>query len=256
MDRYDLYELAATAPGRYVDFLTAVHGGKPTALGEDFCGSGALARAWPMVSERHTAVATDIDAAALEALRARCAPRALARLTLRCADVRAVSDRVDILAALNFPIGYWHTRGDLLGYLRHARGRLNPGGCLVVDTYGGATAFQTGEYDQRLTGAGGDGGVIYTWEQRAADPISGRVFNAMHFTLPGGEQRRDEFVYDWRLWSAPELRDAMGEAGFRAVDVYAALGEAIDGAGRRLVAPVRSPEDLDDDYVLYIAGRV
>jgi len=251
MDRYDLYELAATDPRRTIPFLLAVHGGSPTTLREDFCGSGALARAWAASDPSRTSTAVDLDPEALEALRIRLSDNARARVTLRCADVMATTDPADLIAAFNFPIGYFHARSDLLKYLLHARSCLLPAGVLVFDTYLGRDAFTPSEVDQDLPG-----GLIYTWEQREADPLTGRVLNAMHFTSKGrrGPAIRDAFTYDWRLWSVPELRDALEEAGFDDVHVYARLGDAIDGQGRVLLRPAE-PDDLDDNDVVYLAAR-
>ncbi len=250
MDAFDLYERAATDGSRSVEFLLAVHGGAASILAEDFCGSGALSRAWAEGSADRRVIAADADPAALDALRARLAPEAAQRVALRCADVRAVTDPADIIAAFNFPIGYWHARADLVAYFRHARSRLRGGGCLVVDIYGGATAFQPGEYEQALPG-----GIVYIWEQAEADALTGRVRNAMHFTLPGGRELRNAFEYDWRLWSIAEVREAMAEAGFARSEVYGSLGDAIDGAGRLRVRPLEHGDELDEDYVVYIAGR-
>lgn len=249
IDRYDLYEAAAQSPAQEARFLHAVHGGAPRVLGEDFCGSGAICRAWLDLNPEHRAVCIDKDEDALKALRARSTPDHLARMTVRRKDVLDATDPVDALCALNFPVGYWHTRADLVRYLRVARGRLSPGGVFVCDIYGGANAFLCGESDEELRG-----GVRYTWEQRSADPTTGRVVNAMHFSLPDGRRLEDAFTYDWRLWSVPELRDAMDDAGFTATEVYDRLGDAVDGEGNLLVRPVRG-EELDDTYVVYVVAR-
>lgn len=251
MDRYDLYELAATDPRRTIPFLLAVHGAAPATLREDFCGSGALARAWASSDPARSSIAVDQDPEALEALRTRLSDDARARVTFRCADVMAATDQADLIAALNFPIGYFHRRDALLAYLRHAHACLRPSGVLVLDTYLGRDAFTPSEVDQDLPG-----GMIYTWEQREADPLTGRVLNAMHFEAKGrrGPSIRDAFTYDWRLWSVPELRDTLEEAGFAAVHVYARLGDAIDGLGRVLLRPAE-PDDLDDNDVVYLAAR-
>ncbi len=249
MDRYDLYELAATDPARTIPFLLAVHGGSPRTLREDFCGSGALARAWAASDPSRTSVAVDRDPEALAALDARLSDDARARVTQRRDDVLASTDAADLIAALNFPIGYHHTRADLLTYLRHARACLLPRGVLVFDTYLGRDAFTPSEVDQDLPG-----GVTYTWEQREADPLTGRVLNAMHFSVKRGPAIRDAFTYDWRLWSVPELRDALLESGFAAVEAYSRLGDAIDGQGRLLVRQAE-PDDLEDNDVVYMVAR-
>lgn len=250
-DRYDLYEMAVTDGPRTARFLEAVHAGEPRLLREDFCGSGALARAWASLSPEHRAVCVDSEQEPITALRARLPQDLAGRVVVRCADVLDADDRADLIAGLNFPAGYFHDRPSLLDYLRRSRARLNAGGVMVLDVYAGAHAFALCDVERELPN-----GVVYTWEQREANPLNGRVLNAMHFRLPDGRVVRDAFLYDWRLWSAPELADAMLEAGFARVDMYDRLGDAVDDRRRVHVLPTTSPDDLDENYVLYIAGRV
>ena len=104
----------------------------------------------------------------------------------------------DVLYVGNFSIGEWHTRRELLGYLRHARARLAPGGVLVCDLYGGESSFLAGSIERELPRPDG-GTVLYTWEQRSADPATGMVVNALHFELRRDDRAettlRDAFVY-------------------------------------------------------------
>lgn len=253
MDRYDLYELAVTDASRLARFIDAVHGRAPRILREDFSGSAALARRWAGLSPRHAAFAVDRDGEPLA--RAGLAPR----VTIRRADVLRARDHADIIACTNFPLGYWHTRAGLLKYLRHARACLRPRGILVADTYGGTDAFTPGSTTTRLRGPDGER-IEYTWEQRDADAVTGRVLDALHFRVrKRGERRarlfRDAFTYDWRLWSIPELTDAYLEAGFRKVEVYDRLGDAIDQDGKLYVRPVGPGEDLGPSWVVYVVGR-
>ena len=260
MDRIDLYELCVTDAPRTARFLHALHGRRGGVLREDFAGSGALARAW--AAAYGPAIAVDADAAPLR----RCA--GLPRLRAVVADVRACRRRADLIAATNFPIGYWHTRRDLLAYLRHARRCLRPGGLFVCDTYGGSDAFTPGTATRRLRGPRGER-ITYEFEQREANAATGRVLNALHFVVaraaPGAAGRagpprprryRDAFLYDWRLWSIPELRDAMDEAGFDSVEVHDRLGGAIDHTGALHTRPLGPDEPPDDPFVVYVAGRV
>lgn len=250
-DRYDLYEAAAQSPEMEARFLRAVHAGDPRVLCEDFCGSGAVCRAWVDLHPDHRAVGVDLDPEALGALRARATPHQTERLAIERRDVLDATTKADIVCALNFPVGYWHSRAELLRYLRGAHARLNPGGVFVCDIYGGANAFIVGESDQELRG-----GVLYTWEQREADPTTGLVENAMHFRMPDGREVRDAFVYRWRLWSIPELRDALADAGFESTEVHNRLGDAIDDDGNLHVRPiVDAGLELDDDFVVYVVGR-
>lgn len=259
MDPYQLYELCVTDPPKLTRFLAAVHGGTrksprpPLTLREDFSGSAAVARYWAALDPKRRAIAVDSDAKVLERAKAP-GVRTIASDAARC---RA---RADIISATNFPIGYWHTREELVAYLRAARASLNPRGVFVCDLYGGRTAFTAPIATRRVFPVPTGGRVDYTWRQREADPISGLVTDTLSFIYhkkPWGPREiyRDAFVYHWRLWSIPELSDAMHEAGFAKVEVYDRLGDAIDGDGRLYVRPVGPGEGLDEDWVVYVAGR-
>ncbi len=252
--KFDLYSLCVQSPLLYARFLRAIHGRDPRILREDFSGAAAICSAWLELDPRHAAIAVDMDPAALRHARPAKRLRRIAR------NVLAAPHKADMIAALNFPIGYWHTRPDLLRYLTLSRRRLREHGALLIDTYGGRSAFTTGTTRKRLRAPAGQR-ITYEWEQRQADPVSGLVHNAIHFTINGaaaGRPRtlRNAFTYHWRLWSIPELTDAMHEAGFTRVDVYDRLGDAIDSDGNLYVRPVQPGEPLDDDWVAYLAARV
>jgi hypothetical protein len=263
-NRFDLFELAAQDPPREARFLEAVHGGRPRRLADDFSGPGGIARAWVALSHDHEAVCVDIDGQPLEHARER-AERdlrdAARRVSYHWGGVVEAPGRVDVIAALNFAAGELHTRPELMTYLRHALARLEAGGVLVLDTYGGSDAWQPGVQEVRLDTP--DGAVVYEWEQIEADPLTARVRNAMHFRLPDGRRLDDAFEYDWRLWSVAELRDALREAGFRRTEVYTTLGDAIADDGRLLVHPDASDDpdaphariDGVEPFVAYVVGR-
>jgi hypothetical protein len=262
LTKHDLYELCVQSPAHLLPFLRAVHGGDPRVLGEDFAGTAALSHLWADRSEEHRAVAIDLDA---DALRFRGEHERVAK---RNADVRDAADPADTIFVGNFSIGYWHTRADLVAYLRHARSRLNEKGVFVCDTYGGETAHTLGEVHRdhwiadgaRHPGHAGKR-IRYTWEQRHADPITGRVTDVIHFRVEKAgiieQELFDAFTYEWRLWSITELRDAMADAGFSATEVYAKTADAIDDEGNAYVLPIEDgSEELDDTYIVLIAARV
>jgi SAM-dependent methyltransferase len=240
-------------------FLYAVHGGEPRTMREDFCGSGGVCRAWaamtPPEGSRGTlrAIGVDLDAEPLRRLKGVRNVKAVRADVIEC-DLEA-----DIISATNFPVGYWYTRRDLVRYLRLVRRRLTRGGIFVCDTYGGATAFTIGTLVRDLRSKDGLR-IRYTWEQREADPLTSRVTDAIHFRVDrDGEivyQEHDAFVYHWRLWSVPELREAMKEAGFKRTEVYSELADAVDQTGRLYVRPVADPRELDDTFIVCIAARV
>lgn len=253
LDKYACYEACVQSPADLVPLLRAIHGADPRVLAEDFAGTAALSLAWVERVDGGRAIATDHDPAPLGRHPGH------ARVLRRVCDVLDAGDVADVLFVGNFSIGYHHTRADLLAYLRHARGRLEAGGSLVCDTYGGESAFLTGAVHRLHPGPGATT-IRYTWEQRAADPLTGRVLDVLSFRVERAgtivQELPDAFVYDWRLWSVPELRDAMIEAGFTTTEVYAKLPDAVDDAGNAFAEPVTEPEDLDDSFIVLVAARV
>jgi SAM-dependent methyltransferase len=256
LDRHELYELCVQSPRDVVAMLRAIHGHSPRVLGEDFAGTAALSYLWAESGSEGRAIAVDLDGSAL--LRRPDHPR-VARIV---GDVRAATGvaehACDVVFVGNFSIGYLHTRSDLVAYLRHACSRLNPGGVFVCETYGGESAFLTGDItrDHDLP----DGGrVRYTWEQREANPLTGMVTDVLHFRVERAGRVEcklpDAFVYRWRLWSVPELRDAMVEAGFSTMEVYDRTPDATDAEGNAYMIPVSGDEDVEDSFIVCVAGR-
>jgi hypothetical protein len=198
--------------------------------------------------ESGTAIAIDHDERALS--RAAHVPR----VQRFCLDLRDALPPMhvasDVVFVGNFSIGELHTRVELVAYLRGVLERLAPDGVFVCDTYGGESAFRVGAVERTHVAA--DGALIrYTWEQREADPTTARVVNALHFrVVRGGEvvqELTDAFVYRWRLWSVPELRDALLEAGFEDAGVYSELEPAS--------SDVAAPSMLGTSFIVCVAGR-
>lgn len=233
----DLYERTVQDPERTVELLRALHGGDPRVLGEDFAGTAALSRAWVRAIEGGRAHATDLDPARLAH-----APHP--RVATHALDVRAPElarhGPCDVVHAGNFSLGELHARAELLGWARTARARLAPGGIVAADTYGGESAWRRGVLERRRFEPDGLE-IRWLWEQRSANPLSAEVVNALSFrVLRAGDvvlDLPDAFVYRWRLWSAPELVDVLGEAGFRRAEVHTALDAGPrDGAAGEVAA--------------------
>jgi hypothetical protein len=252
-DKFTLYEIAVTNAHALAAFF-AVLAPKAHMLREDFSGTGALARAWCKTPGR-LAIAVDVDRAVTSRI------PATAGLAIVTSDVRRCRRSCDVLAATNFALGYLHTRSQLLAYLRHARSCLTTRGLFVADIYAGSSAFVAEEQRVvvRVPPAFGSGAFVYVWEQRTVDVTTGMVTNAIHFELPRVKRRplviRDAFTYRWRVWSIPELREAMLEAGFRTVNAYDRIGDAIDQHGNIYARPLAEGDEIDDPAVLYIAGQ-
>lgn len=229
-------------------FLSAAHGKKPRMLREDFAGPAGLAAEWANQSATHTALAVDIDPEPLA--HAPAAPR----LKKKLADATRCRDKADIIALFNFAAGEIHDRRRLVAYFKVLRASLNKGGIAAMDIYGGANAFSPGSLNTHARIPGTKTKIAYTWQQVHADPDTAMVENHLHFAI-GKKKWPSAFVYHWRLWSIPELRDALLEAGFAKVETYDRLGDAVDQHGNLRITPVSPDRPLDDDYVVYLVAR-
>ncbi|MCX5690185.1 MAG: hypothetical protein NTV94_10460 [Planctomycetota bacterium] len=258
MDRYRLYERCVQSPAHLCEFLLAVHGGAPKRLREDFSGTGALARYWcagggQAASQREGAerwaVVVDLDEQALEAC------RGVEGVEVRCGDVLSMVDQdaTDVIFVGNFSIGYIHKRRVLMQYLVASRRRLARWGTFICDMYGGPGAMRLGGLPRRFACENGDT-IHYYWSHESADPVSGMVENTVSFRIERAgeiiEELPNAFAYRWRLWSLPELREAMLEAGFSAVDVY---NDVTVGDGG--VRPIRTATELGEDWTALICAR-
>jgi cyclopropane fatty-acyl-phospholipid synthase-like methyltransferase len=256
-DRYALYEQAVQDPEADVALLRRIfrkHFGRdPRRLREDFCGTAVLARRFVEKHPENEAWAIDLDPVPLawgrehhrEALR----PEQRARLHLLQGDVREVRHRpVDVTVAFNFSYFLLRTREELRGYFAKARRTLAREGLFLVDCYGGADSFRTLRERRRVNG------FVYVWDQHAVDPISHSVTNFIHFEFRDGSRMRRAFRYDWRLWTLPEIRELLAEAGFSASEVYWEGTDRRTGEANGIFHPrERAPDD--PAWICYVAAR-
>lgn len=160
--------------------------------------------------------------------RARRMPRlgeAARRVRLLSRDVRRAGPRVDAVVALNFSYWVLRKREGLLRYFRAARRSLRPGGVLVLNAFGGTEAMGTLTERRRLPASrSAEGEAVppftYVWEQSSFNPVDHDLRCAIHFELSPRRVLRRAFTYHWRLWTLPEIREVLAEAGFRDAAVY------------------------------------
>ncbi len=62
---------------------------------------------------------------------------------------------------------------------------------------------------------------------------------------------RRAFTYDWRLWSLPELREVLAEAGFERIEV---LWDVAPGAAETEYVPRRAAA-AQAGWLAYVVGR-
>jgi SAM-dependent methyltransferase len=255
-DRHALYEQsvqAADVDSRFLSRYFRRRTGRPARiLREDFCGTFALACEWVRLHRDHRAIGVDRHAPTLAWGRrhnlARLRPDQRARVRLIRGDVRdAGGPRADLTVALNFSYSVFRTRADLGGYLRAARRRLRPGGLYLLDAWGGSDVQKVQQDRRRCRG------FTYVWDQAAFDPVSHSIRCRIHFRFDDGSELRNAFEYDWRLWTLPELRELMQEAGYTDIRV---LWEGTDRRtlrGNGVYREIRRGE-ADPAWIAYVVG--
>ena len=223
-EKYDLYLRAVQDPPAMADFISNVYrdcsGKWPHLLREDFCGTFALSHEWVTRDPRNHAVAVDNSAEPLDfgknVFLAQMVEEERRRLTIKKEDVNRDAGRakIDIIAALNFSYCVFKKREALRAYIKNSLSRLKPGGLLVMDVLGGMEIGA--EMQTEATFAD----FHYTWDQVRFNPITREALFHIHFQKEEKRPIKKAFVYDWRMWTVPELRDLCEEAGFKKSHVY------------------------------------
>ena len=256
-DKHRLYELSVQAPEvdttffqRYFKRFT----GRPGRLfREDFCGTATLSAHWVALHRQNHAIGVDLDQPTLAWGRehniAPLTEDQQSRIQLIRGDVREVREpKVDLTAALNFSYCVFKTRAELGSYLKNAHASLRPGGLFFMDSWGGSEAQRELEERRRVKG------FTYVWDQARFDPISYHSTCKIHFEFRDGSRLRSAFVYDWRHWTLPELREALAEAGFRDVHI---LWEGTDSETDEGNGVFRRKErgEADLSWIAYVVGQ-
>ena len=255
-DIYALYEESVQDPEGDVALVRRIYksayGRDPKLLREDFCGTAAFCCAWVEEDPAARAWGIDLDPEPLAWARqhnlAKLSREAAGRIELLQGDVREVKhEAVDVTVGFNFSYFVFHERAELLRYFRRALESLGEEGLFLLDLYGGADAQRT------LAESREQEGYDYVWDQDRFDPIGNRALNYIHFEFPDGSRIDKAFRYDWRLWSIPELRDALHEAGFSRTDAYWERTDRKTNEGTGVYYKAKHAPD-DPAWVAYLAA--
>lgn len=223
-DRYDLYLRSVQSPEHEIDFFRKAYrrtyGGLPKNLREDFCGTAAVCCEWVRGHPERSAIGVDIDPVPLAWGREHnlggLPEVARTRVTLLRDDARRVhGPKADIVAAQNFSFQCFTTRPELKRYFKAAHGNLARRGLLVLDLMGGSEVLEEDREEVKSFRS-----YKYVWHQKRFDPITHHCEYFIHFRFPDGSALEKAFRYRWRLWTIPEVKELLTEAGFRRVDVY------------------------------------
>lgn len=257
-DKHRLYELSVQTPEAEIDFVLRqfhrLRGRRPTRLREDFCGTAAAACEFVRRSPSNHAIGIDLCADTLAWGRrhniARLKPEAARRITLLRRDVRSPGPRasgVDAVLAMNFSYWVFKARPQLREYFSGVRRSLRSDGLFFMDCWGGYESMKEQKERRRAPG------FTYVWEQASYDPVSADITCHIHFEFKDGTAMRRAFTYHWRLWTVPEIRELLAEAGFKRSRFYA---EGDDGKGSGSgVFREAARHDADASFIAYIIAE-
>ena len=257
-DIHELYELSVQNVENEVEFLQttfqSLTGRRAHLLREDFCGTASLACEWVKQGKDYQAIGVDINPSVLEWGRehrvGRLDTEDQARVSLIESDVMTVdTPRVDLLAAFNFSYFIFDTRDAVRAYFQRAYAALKDDGVFFCDMFGGPEAQE----ETREKTKHKKHGFSYVWDQAEFHPITHYIRCHIHFKFKDGSKIKKAFTYEWRLWTAPELRELLLEAGFSKATVYWE-GEDEDREGNGEFTPNEEGE-ADLAWIAYIVAE-
>jgi SAM-dependent methyltransferase len=255
-DIHELYEKSVQNVEHEVEFLQttfqSIRGRTAYFLREDFCGTAAASCEWVRQGSGYQAIGVDIDPNVLDWGRrnrlVRLETEDQARVSLIESDVLTVeTPKVDLLAAFNFSYWIFKERATMLRYMRRCFEALKDDGILFMDLFGGPESFE----ETREKTKHGD--FTYIWDQAEFHPVTNHIRCHIHFKFRDGSKLKKAFTYEWRLYTAPELRDLLLEAGFSKVTVYWE-GEDEDGEGNGEFTP-NAEGEADLAWIAYIVAE-
>ena len=165
------------------------------------------------------------------------------RVTLVLANVLdVVAPKVDVVGAFNFSYLIFKQRAQLIAYFKSAYESLNRDGLFYCDLFGGTDAIVPIVEPRRCRT-----GFTYVWEHESYNPITNEILCHIHFKFRDGSEWKKAFTYDWRLWTIPEVRECLLEAGFKDTQVW---WDPVDETDYRLT----EKEGNQLGWLVYIVG--
>lgn len=255
-DRHVLYQKSVQCVEAEIDFVDAtfeaLNGRRASRLREDFCGSGNTSCEWARRRTGNTALGVDLDGEVLAWGRQHNVARlgkAADQVTLSQQNVlEAECEPFDVVLAMNFSYWILTERKTIRQYFRRVRDALVEDGILFMDCYGGYESSQVMKERTKHKK------FTYVWDQAEYNPITGHMRCNIHFEFPDKSRLKNAFVYYWRLWTLPEVRELLEEAGFRTVTVHWEEWDDDEDEGSGVYHPATEAEQ-DAAWVCYIVAQ-
>ncbi|MEE4219282.1 MAG: class I SAM-dependent methyltransferase [Xanthomonadales bacterium] len=256
-DRHYLYQESVQDTEAEIDFVEAtwrsLRDRPAELLREDFCGTANTACEWVRRDPMHLAVGVDLDREVLEWGElnnlAQLDDEQRSRITVLQENVLdAAPELADIVLAMNFSYYLFLTRAELLSYFESVHEGLMDDGILFLDAYGGYDSPKNIVEERECDG------FTYLWEQAEFNPIDSTMQCFIHFSFPDKSRMERAFSYRWRLWTLPEIRELLGQAGFSEVTVYWEGTDEEKNEGNGVFEPA-VVGDADPGWVCYIVAQ-
>jgi len=262
--KYRLYENSVQAPEHDIELFNQMYEDQfkkaASIFREDFSGTFQLSCEWIKFDKRNEAIAVDLSSEVLEYGRKhnlkKLARDQQARLSTEQANVLTPPSRkVDIIAACNFSFYIFKKRQELIRYFKSCYKSFNRNGVLILEMAGGPGFIEAPFREQRSIKfekgpKKGKKWFTYYWQHKTYNPVNCEGLYAIHFRLADGTYFRDVFEYDWRVWSIPEVRECLIEAGFSDSVVYWDL----DDDTREISYIKTEKPDNDHTWLAYVVG--
>jgi hypothetical protein len=256
-NRHHLYQESVQDTAAEIDFVEEtwqkLRSRPAELLREDFCGSANTACEWIRRDPQHYAIGIDLDAEVLEWGRHNNLERLdddqYDRITLLQENVLDTQPELaDIVLAMNFSYYLFLERFDMLRYFRGVHASLLDDGIFFLDAYGGYDAPRELQEERECDG------FTYIWDQESFNPIDSLMTCHIHFEFPDKSRMERAFTYHWRLWTLPEIRELLAEAGFTEVTVYWEGTDEDSNEGNGIYEPTQKG-DADPGWVCYIVAE-
>lgn len=220
---FEMYESSVQNPEAEVEILQdnflEIRGRKALSLREDFCGTGYLMSKWVQQGSQYVAYGVDLDEDPMIFGRKRHVSLLTDDQQKRVKYIKgnvldSVTPKVDISVALNFSYYIFKRRSVLVNYFKHVLKHLKNDGVFFLDLFGGPDSQTVLEEKRQYKG------FTYFWDCAHFNPITNECLFYIHFQPKGKNKIKKAFEYDWRMWTFPEIREALVEAGFKKTIAY------------------------------------
>ena len=254
-DKHILYEASVQCVEAEIDFVDQtfekLRKRKAKVLREDFCGTTNSSCEWVRRRSSNVAWSVDLDPDVLEWGRKnhinKLKPEQQKRMNVIKANVLDCGiTETDVVLAMNFSYWIFKERKLMLQYFRSVYDSLVKDGLFILDFFGGYEAFREMEESTEHEG------FTYVWDQAHYNPINGHGTFHIHFHFSDGSELEKAFTYEWRIWTLPEIRELLREAGFKENVYWEGTDE--DGEGNGEFSPSEEGE-ADAGWIAYIVAE-